>query len=179
MRNARWRKAALLLILLLSLSLLPAHAEPSAGASRLFGTALIDREEQILSAAVLGDTVYVRSSFAFYRYAPGDARAQRVCDMMPSRPDLIGFQEGKYDAIFAWEGRLYGLNVNRGLLYALAVHADSVEAALYLELDMKPLLLGEGATPTSFHAASTPLEAGSISRPRRSAAAKTPATASI
>lgn len=125
------------LCLLMALCLLPWAGLAQEAPNNLFGSRLIDAGEHLTSAAVVKDTIWLLSSQALYRYAPGDREAVQVAGF-PGVYDNSAKAPPQMDLIFTHEDSLMGLDSRKGRIYRVEPKEGQPNLALHLQLDWKP-----------------------------------------
>lgn len=139
-----------LLLVLCFLPLLPAapvNAEDKP-VTNLFGSALKDYTDFILSQALVGDTLYIRTKNNLYAFGPGDVKA-RLVTAMPYPNFLTGKeQEEGYQpqisTILTDGQRLLGFEPLQGTLYQLELEGETVSTTKLVSLDLTDFIQGEG-----------------------------------
>ena len=155
METARFRPGfkaftAGLLALILALGLLPVARmqEASPRVTNLFGSALKDYTDFILSQAQVGDTLYIRTKNNLYAFGPGDAKARLVTEM-PFSTFLTGKEQEKdyqpqVTTILSDGQRLMGFEPLQGVLYQMEVKGEAVSYTKLVSLDLSDFIQGEG-----------------------------------
>lgn len=142
---------ALLLVVCLLMPSTNGKAQETKPLGNLFGSQLEDKDQQVLSMARLGDTLYVHISDALFGYIPGDGEAKRLADMVPE--SQMRFFTGKeqdqdyqprFTAVLSDGSRLLGLDPFAGALYTLTIENAAVIPSKPVTLDLAPFIGGEG-----------------------------------
>lgn len=142
--------AILSALFLLPLTPYPVFAEQKE-VSNLFGSELMDVQDNILSSAILGDTIYVLTVSGLYSWAPGQEKAQKRADFDPSlRIFRTAGEEADaksaapvLDLILSDGENLLGLDGSLQTLYALSFNGEALEYKELLKLDLEEFILGD------------------------------------
>lgn len=142
--------AILAALFLLPLTPYPVLAEQKE-VSNLFGSELMDAQDNILSSAILGDTLYVLTVNSLYSWTPGQEKAQKRASFDPSlRMFRAAGEEMEakstapvLDLILSDGENLLGLDGNLQTLYTLSFNGEAPEYKEFLKLDLEEFFMGE------------------------------------
>lgn len=135
-----------LLCLLLALCLLPLAGlaqQPAPERTEYLGRILAEQGGSILSMTTLAGKVYLRSQNALYLLEGRDQKVRQVAKL-PDSYNSARFDLKTFDTLFVHEGRLMGFNLNRGIVYELAVKEDQVDLNERLRLDWEEFTIRQG-----------------------------------
>ncbi|NLX83436.1 MAG: extracellular solute-binding protein [Clostridiales bacterium] len=136
------------LALLLMLCLLPVGLSGSLAEDRpltnLFGSSLSENQDYVHTFAIVGDTIYIKTSKAFYTYKIGDEAPvlHTGFDPYPIPPTSDGLEsrEVTIHQLVSDGTQLYALDLYKQSLYQLAVEADELVFSKPIKLDLSDFL---------------------------------------
>ncbi len=139
--------AILAAICLMPLAPIPVFAQEKE-VTNLFGSELVDRQDSILSTALVGDTLYILTQNALYTWTGQDMRAQRRVDFDPAQRTLrlqedMDKKPPVWDLLFTDGERLLGLDGLRQTVYALELSGDNLTYQKVIKLDLSEFISGD------------------------------------
>ena len=149
--KAAFRLAALLLAFCLLMPALPAARAEAKPLTNLFGSALADQQDSIVSMALAGDTLYIRTNYSLYAYTPGNPGPDKIFDientfnlgMSPADEEGEQPAEPVLGAIFSDGERLLTLDSNAQTLYTVNLSGAAPAFENPLKLDLSEFVTGE------------------------------------
>lgn len=140
------------LLFLLVLCLLPTVSLPALAEDKpvtnLFGSALMDTYDNIVSAVRVGDTLYLQTYNALYSFSPGDRAAVKLVNLSEQMwnygvEDPSAQREPLISTLLSDGQTLYALDNEAQTLYIIEIQGEQVHFKNPLTLQMEEFVDGE------------------------------------
>lgn len=141
------KSIAYLLCLMLALSLAPAPQAALAEQAlpkQLFDGSLADAYESVYSIILHEGQALLLTDKALYGWKEGQAQAELISSIADRYQDRVKEVKPTITALFTHDGKPYGIDFQRGTIYALTVRDKSLELKPAMQLDWSDFIVEEG-----------------------------------